>query len=350
MLTKGAQLLKEIEERLPVYHTRQMRKDFARRFDTLNVTIPKHVIRSVYSELPLDASADQNPSIDDRVRLALLHNDPELILDLRHLNQVRPADTFSVFFDTLTKQIEDLTAADERRHGIAHLSYFISVRDLIEQVKKDCPDGTPIPSKSTVLFAFVPQNAYSATAKLYKSKVNLKFKIQSRQLRASHIDEHFCAAQFKYIRHYAVKYRDVTTFLSIDDKPKLDFGEPGLAISSGVRGEKSIVPMNHVLGALDHDVNSKGSFTPSVYLNVDIPEEENDSFYAGQVKVVIKDAVFQSSNAFRHAAEMKTVLQDIQDTDMKPVLILFSDGGPDHRLTYESVKLSLISITITITV
>ena len=52
-----------------------MRKDFANRFDLLNVVIPKHVIRNVYAELTLDASADQNPSVDEQVRL---HHDPDL--------------------------------------------------------------------------------------------------------------------------------------------------------------------------------------------------------------------------------------------------------------------------------
>ena len=98
------------------------------------------------------------------------------------------------------------------------------------------------------------------------------------------MDEHYCAAQFKYIRRYAVKYRENVTFLSIDDKAKLTYGEPGLAISTGVRGKRAIVPVNHVLGALDHDVNSKGSLTPSVYLNVDIPPDEDQSFYSGMLQ------------------------------------------------------------------
>lgn len=31
-------------------------------------------------------------------------------------------------------------------------------------------------------------------------------------------------------------------------------------------------------------------------------------------------------------------------TVLKPVLLVYSDGGPDHRCTYMSVKLSLISL------
>ena len=50
------------------------------------------------------------------------------------------------------------------------------------------------------------------------------------------------------------------------------------AILSGVRSKKSIVPVSTVLGALDHDVNSKGSFTPSVSVEDEIPDGL-DSFY-----------------------------------------------------------------------
>ena len=35
-------------------------------------------------------------------------------------------------------------AADNRHHGIAQMSEFISIRDLIEQVNKDLQEGTPI--------------------------------------------------------------------------------------------------------------------------------------------------------------------------------------------------------------
>ena len=72
--------------------------------------------------------------------------------------------------------------------------------------------------------------------------------------------------------------REFKTFLCVDDKSKIDYGEPNYTISSEVRGKKSIVPVSTVLGALDHDVNLKGSFTPSVSLEVEIPDEL-DNFY-----------------------------------------------------------------------
>lgn len=52
-------------------------------------------------------------------------------------------------------------AADERRHNIEHISHYISVPDLIKQVKRNIPDDAPIPSEATVLFSFVPKNTHN---------------------------------------------------------------------------------------------------------------------------------------------------------------------------------------------
>ena len=237
--------------------------------------------------------------------------------------------------------MEEIAAADERRHQVEHLSEFISVKDLIQQVKADLPENTPIPRESTVLFSFVPKNAHRKAAKLYKSKVPLQFKIQSRQLRSSHQDDHYCAALFKYIRQYAVKFKKLVSFFCVDDKAKVDFGEPGAANSTGVRGKKSIVPITSTLVALDHDLQTKGSITPSVCLKIDIPDTIENSFYKGKVTVTYKDSVFQPSTPFRHGIEIQRILEN-GDGDVPPVLIIYSDGGPDHRITYHSVKLALI--------
>jgi hypothetical protein len=169
--------------------------------------------------------------------------------------------------------------------------------------------------------------------------VPLQFKVQSRQLSPSHQDDHYCAAIFKYLRQYAVKFRENVTFLCIDDKAKVDFGEPGVAVTTGVRGAKSIVPVTSTLGALDHDMQSKGSLTPSVCLEVDIPDDDS-SFYRGAVHVSYKDSIFQASSPWRHSAEMAKMLQDKGEVPV--CLMLYSEGGPDHRITYHAVKLLFI--------
>ena len=62
-----------------------------------------------------------------------------------------------------------------------------------------------------------------------------------------------------------IMYKGKSLLLSCDDKAKIDFGEPGCMLSTGVRGKKTLVPTTSVLGALNHDVNQKGkciNYTP----------------------------------------------------------------------------------------
>ena len=137
------------------------------------------------------------------------------------------------------------------------------------------------------------------------------------------------------MRHYAVKYRNSEDFFCMDDKAKLDYGVAGTAIRTALRGKKSIVPVSSSL-ALDHDVGSKGSLTPSVSLKVDIPENPDKSFYHGQVFVALKDSIFQPSSPFRHAVELSRILKS-QDS-VKPFLFLYTDGVQTTELPIEQLN------------
>ena len=58
--------------------------------------------------------------------------------------------------------------------------------------------------------------------------------------------------------------------------------------------------------------------------------------------VGLKEAVFQSSSPLRHATELHSLL--LSRIGNKTIMFMYSDGGPDHRLTYVSVQLSLIAL------
>lgn len=95
--------------------------------------------------------------------------------------------------------------------------------------------------------------------------------------------------------------------------------------------------------ALDHDFHVNG-IVPSVAFVVDIPEMPTDSFFNGQTFVTNKDKVTQPSSALRHASEMTGMIRTHYSTNSiaasKPVMIIVSDGGPDHRITFGSVKVA----------
>ena len=55
-------------------------------------------------------------------------NETELLADLRHANPGNPGTTFEVFFKTLKDIVDEHAAADDRRHGTACMSMFLSIR------------------------------------------------------------------------------------------------------------------------------------------------------------------------------------------------------------------------------
>ena len=72
--------------------------------------------------------------------------DPDVIIDLRELNSIG-GDDFKVFWEKCSQYLSMCTSVHERRHdSVTFMAKAISVRDLIQEVTKLCPEGTPIPS------------------------------------------------------------------------------------------------------------------------------------------------------------------------------------------------------------
>ena len=84
---------------------------------------------------------------------------------------------------------------------------------------------------------------------------------------------------------------------------------------------------------------------PSVTLLVDIPESVSGLWwYDGNVCVTYKDSAFEPSSPIRHAAELAGLLSE--KAIMNPVVFIYSHGGPDHWVTYMSIKLAQISLCV----
>ncbi|CAG2243120.1 unnamed protein product [Mytilus edulis] len=143
----------------------------------------------------------------------------------------------------------------------------------------------------------------------------------------------------KYQKEFAIMYKPFCNFVCMDDKHKLKVGEPGYPVATVERGKQVIVAMEK---KSDHDF-TKFSITPSVNLFSEIPDEIEQTFYGGQVFVGVKETAFQSSSPWRHATEMSKILKNsfLENGMIKPILFFYSDKGPDHRLTYVSVQMSL---------
>ncbi|MES9904556.1 MAG: hypothetical protein ABW168_18000, partial [Sedimenticola sp.] len=336
--TSAVSNMLKVQSQFPEYHTRFMKRQFKQRLENV-ASIQPALLDMIYKDLTLDATTVSHPDTQQRLRMIFM-GEVGLLADLRKLNPGRPSGTFDLFFAKLGELVEEFTAADDRRHNEAHMSQILSLKDLIQQAKDRCPENTDIPSSSLVRLQFTPRNPYANTAMRFTSKLPVQYKIQRRQLRVSHPDEHFTNAQFKYLRSLAVRMGKTCSLFCCDDKAKVPIGEPDVALSTGVRGKMTITPSTSTLVAADHDMHHKGCLTPSVYFRCTVPESVDKSFYKGHVTTIINDSVLQSSNPMRHAASVIKLVKGIED---KPTVILkFTDGGTDHRNNLEHVKCASI--------
>lgn len=295
-----------------------------------------------------DASASNclsEAEIDERVKLYVEMEDPDIVFDLRELQSARKSK-FDVFWDECHKFLQEDVglAVDERRHSqVTHMSRAISVRDLLEQVEARCPPSTPIPSRSWLSLQFWPKSAHAHSRIHYTGRFPVKYMVQARQFRKEHEDAHYAAAVFRYQRELAVEFQHNSVFVCMDDKHRLKVGEPNYPVAAAERGKKVLVGRNESFEVADHDF-TKFSLIPSVSLVVDIPNDITGSWYVGQVMIGLKEGSCEPSSPHRHVTELHDVLNDHDFLTDKSILFVYSDGGPDHRLTYLSVKLSLISL------
>ena len=168
--------------------------------------------------------------------------------------------------------------------------------------------------------------------------------IQSRQLNSEHQDAHYAAAIFRYMRELAVKLRERASLVCMDDKHAIKIGEPGVPVAAVDRGKSVLVAKDMSFSVADHDF-TKVKVIPSVSLLCDIPEDIGGSFYSGNVTVCLKEAAFSPSSPLRHATELLQTLREKKvNSVLKPVLLLYTDGGPDHRVNFISVQLALICL------
>ncbi|GBB97524.1 hypothetical protein RclHR1_00300003 [Rhizophagus clarus] len=168
--------------------------------------------------------------------------------------------------------------------------------------------------------------------------------VQTRQLRAFHPDVHYASALFRYEKEFAVKFRKITNLIFLDDKHRCKVGEPGFPVAAVERGKKVVVSKDTTFAVADHDFTKIG-IIPSVAMICNIPELINGDFYAGKVHIGLKNPIFQPFSPLRHATELYHLLLDEELVD-KPVLCLYTDGGPDHHCTYTRVQLSYICLFI----
>ncbi|CAB4420652.1 unnamed protein product [Rhizophagus irregularis] len=351
--TKLAQIMASLQKLLPKFYTRQMRKNALHKYSLIKQVTPA-VLRTLYYDLTGDAAVTNDvisKEIENRLRIMLALEDPSIIVDLR-INNGFKGSTFDAFWDEMAGFFnEKILAVDDRRHhDILYMPLAMSVQHLRDIIIKrlqnkfstPLPNEIQIPCEEWIRLQFSPTNPIAASAIHYTGRFNVKFQIQTCLLRKEHPDSHYCACLFRYLREFAILFRDYVCLICADDKHKVPIGK-GMATSTGVRNKKSMVLKEANLVACDHDF-TKLSLTPSVTFICKVPLSIEESFYDGQVFVSYKDTIFQPSTAIRHTTEFFNAISAYYPQTIPPILCIYTDGGPDHRVTYGSVQISLICL------
>lgn len=133
------------------------------------------------------------------------------------------------------------------------------------------------------------------------------------------------------------------TLVCVDDKHRVKIGESSCPVAAAERGCQVLIHSNMSFQAADHDF-TRFSVIPSVALLVDIPDKISGLWYDGDVHVLYKDSAFEPLSPICHATELYSLLSEKALTES--VMFVFSDRGPDHRVTYMSVKLLMICLHI----
>ena len=307
LLCQNMIVAQSVREKIQTYHTHAMRKEAMNTFGRICGVKPKF-LREIYKRLTGDMSASRTTNeaeVDTRVRLALDGEDANIIVDLRELNEGRQ-EKFSVFWSECKSYLENVTevAVQERRHGeITYLASALSSRDMLEEVAKRCPEGTPIPSEAWLRYQFWPTDPSKRSASQYTGRLKVKYKVQARQFRKFHPDSHYASALYRYLRCFAIKYASFASFFSLDDKHHCKVGEPGHPVAAVERGKRVIVALDKKFSVSDHDF-TRFSLIPTVALQVDIPASIDDTFHRGQVHVGL---ALEPSSALRHSTELSKV-------------------------------------------
>jgi hypothetical protein len=188
-LSQSLKVRDELKTSFPLYHSRPMRQEFIHLFGKMTHSRPAF-LREGYRRLTGDCSASANITereVDERVTQLLEDEDPDLIWDLRINNEGRP-EKYVTFLEFSRKYIGSHidAAVDDRHHDavvggdvVTHLATAMSVRDLHEEVAKQCPEGTSIPSIQWLRLQFWPRITNCGFAKSHRGRLHIKFMIQA---------------------------------------------------------------------------------------------------------------------------------------------------------------------------
>ncbi|KAF2889993.1 hypothetical protein ILUMI_16180 [Ignelater luminosus] len=195
-------------------------------------------------------------------------------------------------------------------------------------------------SRTALYYRLIPRNISTKDGRRPVNTVPVKLIRPSNSLRKEHEDTHFCASQIKHIRDLAeLLGPQAINVLSVDDKARVPLGLPAAQKQAPIlmRYERQILMPDH-----DYPIAKGLKLIPSV-IGVLCFKDWKVS-YSGPTGISIRGGAIDSSTAETHRQDLIKYLHHDKMRDyfwsnnrIKPVLVVFSDGGPDEAPRNEKV-------------
>ena len=342
--TNSTSLCLKIDKELPTYHTRAMLKKATQTWPWLK-RISNSALTALYKSFSGDASAIRitGGTIDTLMEKT---NNGESITELSDFmtNSYKEREgKFNEFWQATNTILDENFIPDERRkdqilHRSSNVRSHAHLVDLvIDRLRLENKSIDNIPSEEWVRLQFEPSNKWARTSEKYTQQFHATFVLQTRLIRKYHPDHKFGSVLFNYFKQFCIKYRVHIMVRFLDDKCSIPIGDYASPVSA-VRRQKRGINVG-IQTATDHDHISV-HIVPSVINIFEETPRHNESFYGGQVHVVLKDAIFEPSTAKRHMVELEYLSPPESNRSIE---MIYTDGGGDHRTPFISVQKSYIA-------
>ena len=258
-----------------------------------------------------------------------------------------------LLLDAITKIVMRGSSADERRRTNT-INTCKTLTQLTEELHKM---GFEI-SRSSTYYHLLPQRSNTIEGKRHIDTVPVRLRRAENNLHRQHPDSQFATASIRNLETLAsILGPDQVIFLSQDDKARVPLG-----ITAANKEAPVLMHLDYHVKLPDHDwvVAEKHKLIPSVIAGIEIKSQsmaQPDAVsYSGPTYIGIRSGKHSSSTAHSHAINFDRIfnldsfsnlvkvnkkLDDQENkqvhTEVKPIVMLTVDGGPDENPRYCNV-------------
>ncbi|CAF3108249.1 unnamed protein product [Rotaria sp. Silwood2] len=243
----------------------------------------------------------------------------------------------------IIEEIVKVGGATDDRRSSEIIRPCLTLDDLREKIKQR---GYDI-KRTTLYYRLLPPRVKSIDGRRHVNTVPVRLCRAQNDEHRKHEDGHFATATIRYIKDLASVFgNDCVFYLSQDDKCKVPLGLPAAKIQAPM-----LMHLDYRVHLPDHDwiVAPRHQLTPSVYAAC-ILSEDGDLSYSGPTYIGIRSAKHEFSTAESHTLDFDRLicLKEFEEVacdetgQVKPILIITVDGGPDENPRFPKTLVSNI--------